>query len=118
MFEEGLSVELLNEFARSQERDVEFWELEKKEQRQLEKAVPLSLAGKIQLAHALGILPEESLADLEKAKKIRNRVTHTATALKSCEKEQANTAGQYFVEMRAFLAAKKLYSVELPELEL
>ena len=118
IFEEGLWVEILNEFLRGQGRKEEYWDLEKKEQKQFEKAVPRTLAGKIDLACALGILTPDTLPDLKKARDIRNCVTHKGRALNPHDEEKAKAAAQYFVDMRAHLVKKRFSGIEFPELEL
>lgn len=96
LFEEWLGEELLRRFTDSQKRD---WAvLSKKEQSELQSAVPQAVSVKVRLACALGVLPVEALPQIRKALKTRNDALHQAKSLTPREKKEIEAAVEYFQE--------------------
>ena len=62
----------------------------------LQKAIPQSLYGKINLAYALDIVPGAALVDLHRARKVRNRYVHNAEGLTPEDESEIKLASQFF----------------------
>ena len=115
-FEEWLHEEILRRFIRFQ-GVADFTDLSSKDgrelQKELKKAVPISLSGKVHLGHALGIFPSTTKRGIEKVLEIRNRAVHKTKPLDSQEKKNIERAISYLREMASYLLRIKSYVPEL-----
>jgi len=79
--------------------------------RRINNIVPRATSRKVELAYAVGILPQSTLAPISKASRVRNDCVHKGAALTNREKGQATEAANYFFGMHRYLALR-LYSTK------
>lgn len=102
-FEERLKEALLDTFVGLQ-RCSYLIELDRKEQKRLEEAVPRDVSLRIDLGYALGLYPLDTAMKLHEVRKLRINAVHKSQSIDKHTSEKIVTAVHYLQQMEDYLS--------------